>query len=54
MHQKTVSDKDNIIHGYGLINVKEHIEKLFGIMNSKENENEFETTVIIPLTPPMP
>lgn len=54
MHQKTVSDKDNIIHGYGLINVKEHIEKLFGIMNSKENKNEFETTVIIPLTPPKP
>ena len=52
MHQKTVSEKNNIIHGYGLLNVKEHIEKLFGIMNFKKNENEFETTVIIPLTHP--
>ncbi len=51
--QKTAPANDNrIIHGYGLINIQEHIEKLFGIMNSKETENEFETTVIIPLTPP--
>jgi sensor histidine kinase regulating citrate/malate metabolism len=51
--QKTAPTNDNrIIHGYGLINIQEHIEKLFGIMNSKETENEFETTVIIPLTPP--
>ncbi len=44
-----ISDKDNLTHGYGLINVKEHIEKLFGIMNYKEKGNEFESTVIIPL-----
>lgn len=48
--QKTVSENDEIIHGYGLINIKEHIEKSFGIINFKESDEEFETSIIIPIT----
>ncbi len=51
--QKKAPTKNcKLVHGYGLLNVKEHIEKLYGIMNSKEYDNEYETTVIIPLNPP--
>lgn len=48
-NQKTVSENDEVIHGYGLINIQEHIEKSFGIINSKETNNEYETSIIIPL-----
>ena len=48
-NQKTVSENDEVIHGYGLINIQEHIEKSFGIINSKETNDEYETSIIIPL-----
>ena len=43
---------DELLHGYGIENIKNHIENFYGILNTKENEHEFESSVIIPLAPP--
>ncbi|MCR4648382.1 MAG: GHKL domain-containing protein [Lachnospiraceae bacterium] len=48
-NQKISTKSNELFHGYGLINVKDHIDKFFGIMNINESENEFEISVIIPL-----
>ncbi len=48
-NQLKTSKSNELSHGYGLINVKDHIDKYFGIMNSNESENEFEISLIIPL-----
>ena len=40
---------EDLSHGYGLVNIKEHLDKVFGTIDLKENEKEFEVCVIIPL-----
>ncbi|MBO4347593.1 MAG: GHKL domain-containing protein, partial [Lachnospiraceae bacterium] len=46
---KDLKKNEDLSHGYGLVNIKEHLDKVFGIMDLKENEKEFEVCVIIPL-----
>ena len=46
---KYPNKKYDLSHGYGILNIREHLDKVFGTIDLKENEKEFEVCVIIPL-----
>ena len=47
-----VGKTDELLHGYGIENINNHIEKFYGILNTKESKHEIESSVIIPIAPP--
>ena len=46
--QSTSGKKDDFSHGYGLYNIREHVEIYSGILDTKKGASEYECSVIIP------
>ena len=53
-HKHGSESINELMHGYGLNNVKEYVEKNHGILTIKDTDYEYEVVVLLPIALPPP
>ena len=53
-HNQVNESINELMHGFGLNNARDHVEKNHGIMTIKDNDSEYEVVVLLPISLPPP